>query len=149
METKATCNCQSATQQEQPTWQHVSKKSARSVPSILLGILIAFFPKCPMCWAVYMSMFGSIGLAKLPYMPWLLPVLSVFLLIHVGMQFRAIPLRGPLPFIFSLTGACCLLLSRFVPGGTKAMMIGGMVAIIIGSLLAAFITAPRKLQQTQ
>ncbi|SHM58111.1 hypothetical protein SAMN05444266_10973 [Chitinophaga jiangningensis] len=138
METKVTCNCQMAKYQEQLSWKRVSKKSARSVPSILLSILIAFFPKCPVCWAVYMSMFGSIGLAKLPYMPWLLPILAVFLLFHVGGQFRAIPLKGPLPFIFSLAGASCLLLSRFVPGGTKVMMIGGMAAIIIGSLLAAF-----------
>jgi hypothetical protein len=139
METTPICNCDSPVNKK---WQ----KSARTVPSILVSILIAFFPKCPMCWAVYMSMFGSIGIAKLPYMPWLLPVLLVFLLFHVAMQYRTIKQKGPLPFSCSVIGAGCLLLSRFVFPGTKLLLITGMLFIIAGSLISTFAVKSVKYQ---
>src|SRR5262249_51879337 len=31
---------------------------------------VAFFPKCPVCWAAYLSMFGVAGLQSVPYAPW-------------------------------------------------------------------------------
>jgi hypothetical protein len=144
MEATSTCNCSAANDKK---WQQVSKKSARTVPSILLSILIAFFPKCPVCWAVYMSMFGSLGIAKLPYVPWLLPVLMAFLLFHVVMQYRTIKLKGPLPFSCSVLGATCLLLSRVAFPGTKFLLITGMLFIIAGSLLGTFAAKPAKLLQ--
>src|SRR5690606_37188336 len=81
-----------------------TRKTVRALPSMLLSILIAFFPKCPVCWAVYMSMFGSLGLAKLPYMRWLLPVLLVFLALHLFLLYRKAAQRGYLPFVASLAG---------------------------------------------
>ncbi|SEW45701.1 hypothetical protein SAMN05428988_6100 [Chitinophaga sp. YR573] len=138
-----TCNCTPGNKK----WQQVSKKSARTVSSFLLSILIAFFPKCPLCWAVYMSMFGSIGMAKLPYMPWLLPVLLGFLLFHVAMQYRTIKQKGPLPFCSSVIGATCLLLSRFVFPEIKLLLITGMLFIIAGSLLGTFAVRSLKFQQ--
>ena len=58
-----------------------------------------------MCWAVYMSMFGSLGLAKLPYMKWLLPVMMIFLAIHLFFLYKRIRVAGYLPFIISMLGA--------------------------------------------
>lgn len=138
-----TCNCTTGNKK----WQQVSKKSARTVSSFLLSILIAFFPKCPLCWAVYMSMFGSIGMAKLPYMPWLLPVLLGFLLFHLAMQYRTIKQKGPLPFCCSVIGATCLLFSRFVFPEIKLLLITGMLFIIAGSLLGTFAVRSLKFQQ--
>ncbi|NIG56415.1 hypothetical protein [Chitinophaga sp. Cy-1792] len=146
MTTQTTCNCSSKTPDADNKWQRVSSKSARSLPSILLSILIAFFPKCAVCWAVYMSMFGSIGLTKLPYLPWLLPVFTGLLLFHVAMQYRTIRLKGPLPFCCSLAGVTCLLLSRFLYPGMKPLMIAGMAFIVLGSLLASFAARPLKVQ---
>ena len=147
METPSTCNCSEKSTPDKKIWQQVSKQSARTVPSILLGILIAFFPKCPLCWAVYMSMFGSIGIAKLPYMPWLLPVMLVCLLFHIAMQYRTIPLKGPMPFSGSVLGATCLLLARFVFPEMKWLLIAGMFFIIAGSLFGTFTARPVKFQQ--
>ena len=114
------------------------KKTSRSLPSILMSILIAFFPKCPMCWAVYMSMFGSLGLARLPYMPWLLPVLLVFFAVHLFLLFRKAPQKGYWPFFVSLAGAVIILVGRGFFAGEKWMLITGMCCIISGSLLNSF-----------
>ena len=102
---------------------------------MLLSILIAFFPKCPVCWAVYMSMFGSLGLAKLPYMSWLLPVLMAFLGFHLFLLYRKAPQRGYLPFSISLTGAALIIGGRFFFPFEHWLLFTGMALIVSGSLL--------------
>lgn len=50
----------------------------------LAALAVAFFPKCPICWAGYLSMFGIAGLERIPYSPWLLPILVILLLVNLG-----------------------------------------------------------------
>jgi hypothetical protein len=114
------------------------KMTSKSLPSILTSVLIAFFPKCPMCWAVYMSTFGSLGLVQLPYMPWLLPVLLLFFAVHLFMLYRKISQKGYLPFFVSLAGACVIITCRSYLPQEKWLLISGMILIISGSLLNSF-----------
>lgn len=115
-----------------------AKKTVRAIPSVLLSVLIAFFPKCPVCWAVYMSMFGSLGLAQLPYMGWLLPVLMGFLGLHLFMMYKKVPKNGYLPFLLSLTGASIMLFARIFFPLEKWLLLTAMSFIISGSLLNSF-----------
>ena len=133
------CNCHKDTQacSTEKTASKV-RTTTKALPSIFTSILIAFFPKCPVCWAVYMSMFGSLGLARLPYMPWLLPVLLLFLAFHLFMLFRKVPQNGFLPFAMSLEGAVMVLSGRFFFPLQQWMLISGMALIISGSLLNSF-----------
>lgn len=117
-----------------------TKKTFRAIPSMFLSILIAFFPKCPVCWAVYMSMFGSLGLAQLPYMGWLLPVLMVFMMVHLFMIYKKSTAKNYLPFWLSLTGTFIILIGRFSFADEKWLLITGMIFIITGSLLVQFPT---------
>lgn len=135
------CNChEGGLKNDQESAADKAKKTGKALPSFMVSILIAFFPKCPVCWAVYMSMFGSLGLSRLPYMPWLLPVLFVFLAFHLFMIFRKIPQKGYIPFIISLAGASLILCGRiFFPAEAWAA-IPGMVLIITGSLFNNFYT---------
>ena len=56
---------------------YFTRKSNRFSPRLFLGkllhfsslLLIAVFPKCPICWAAYAGMFGSLGLANISYKP--------------------------------------------------------------------------------
>lgn len=114
------------------------KKTAGAVPSVLVGVLVAFFPKCPLCWAAYMSMFGSVGLARLPYMGWLLPVLLAFLGIHLFVLLKKSSKKGYLPFILSLSGAVIILCGRTFFPVEKWLLVAGMVLVISGSLLNSF-----------
>ncbi|WP_184549364.1 hypothetical protein [Mucilaginibacter sp. FT3.2] len=115
-------------------------KTAKSIPSVLMSIFIAFFPKCPLCWAVYMSMFSSIGLAQIPYMSWLLPVLIGFLLIHLYLIFSKVSQKGYLPFVISVLGFALLLSGRLLFFNQKWIAFAGMACIISSSLLNNFIT---------
>lgn len=115
-----------------------NNKTLKAVPSVLLSILIAFFPKCPICWAVYMSMFGSLGLAQLPYMGWLLPVLIGFLAIHLFMIYKKSTRNNYLPFLLSLAGVLVILTGRFSFGNEKWILITGMLFMISGSFLMQF-----------
>ncbi|MCF0074351.1 hypothetical protein LZD49_27960 [Dyadobacter sp. CY261] len=112
--------------------------TARAVPSILMSVLIAFFPKCPFCWAVYMSMFGSVGLAKLPYMSWLLPVLMAMLAFHLFMLWRKAALHGYVPFMLSLFGSLMIVIGRIYFPLQEWILISGIVCVVSGSLLNSF-----------
>ncbi|RZJ53201.1 MAG: hypothetical protein EOO44_09285 [Flavobacterium sp.] len=137
-ETKSCC-C-SVKEQKQIEEKPISKtrKTLKAIPSMLLSVFIAFFPKCPVCWAVYMSMFGSLGLVRLPYMGWLLPVLLFFLAIHLYMIYKKSSATSYLPFLLSLTGAAIILIARFSFNNEKWILISGMICIISGSLLSQF-----------
>ncbi|PZF73706.1 hypothetical protein [Taibaiella soli] len=111
------------------------KVKTHPVLSTLLSVLIAFFPKCPLCWAAYLSMFGSVSIAKLPYMGWLLPVLFGFLGIHLFFLYRKAARAGYAPFLLSLAGAVALLVCRMFFTTEKWLLMSGMILIISGSLL--------------
>jgi hypothetical protein len=116
----------------------LKKKSFRTVPSILWHILAAFFPKCPMCWAVYMSMLGSFGLAKAPYMGWLLPIFLAFMGVHLCMLLRRVPEKGYGPFLSSLIGFSILLLGKITLHDLEWIVMTGMTFIVIGSFWNSF-----------
>lgn len=132
--------CCSPKEQKQTEVKPISRtrKTLRAIPSMLLSVFIAFFPKCPVCWAVYMSMFGSLGLARLPYMGWLLPVLLFFLALHLFMIYKKSASDSYAPFLLSLTGAVIIVVARFSFNNEKWLLIAGMICLISGSLLSQF-----------
>jgi mercuric ion transport protein len=90
------------------------KTTVHSASSFFLNLLIAFFPKCPMCWSAYMSLFGGVGLAHLPYMGWLFYVFLGLLGMHLFMLFRWGPQRGYMPFALCLGGSLVILCVRLI-----------------------------------
>lgn len=118
--------------------KNIAKKSVRSISSMLMSLVIAFFPKCPVCWAAYMSMFGSFSLARLPYQAWLYPVMIGFLGLHLWLIFRRRHEKGPGPFLLSLLGAAVILLARAFGAEANFPFIIGMLCILSGSLWNSF-----------
>jgi protein SCO1/2 len=98
-------------------------------------VFIAFFPKCPVCWAAYLSMFGITGLNSIPYSPWLVPVFIAVIGINLFALARGAKNRnGMLPFYLSLAGALFLT----IPGlllKVQAGLYAGIFLIFAGSLL--------------
>ncbi len=130
------CSCSSGepVPLPQPGAAQQLKKTARSIPSVLLSILVAFFPKCPFCWAAYMSMFGSFGLAQIPYQSWLFPVLLGFLGLHLLLIYRRVPEKGYGPLILSIAGVAILMLSRSLLPDSMPLLATGLLFILAGSL---------------
>lgn len=111
-----------------------TKQTVRTIPSLLISVLVAFFPKCPICWAAYMSLFGSLGLAKVPYMGWLYPILLTFLGLHLWLLFKKVPQKGYGPFLLSLLGVVFFLVERIWFSNVEVLLYTGMALILSGSL---------------
>ena len=58
--------------------------AAASVLGTLASLGVAFFPKCPICWATYMSAFGISSLVPIPYSPRLQTVLFGVMAINLA-----------------------------------------------------------------
>jgi len=106
----------------------------RSGVAVSLSFLVAFFPKCPMCWAAYMSALGFAGLAQLPYPEYLFPVLVAMLGLHLLLAWRQVARVGYGPPLVSLAGMAAVLLVRWYDPETPWALYGGMGLMFGGAL---------------
>jgi hypothetical protein len=114
------------------------KGNASNFGTVLLSVILSFFPKCPFCWAAYMSIFSTFGLASIPYMPWLQPVMVVFFLVNIFTLFTVARKRkNYASFALSVTGASFLLGSTFM-SVSLWLTYTGLLMIIAASLWNLF-----------
>ena len=110
----------------------------RPIASPILGSAVALglalFPKCPLCWAAYMSFFGIAGLGSIPYSPWLQPVLALLMILNVtAVWFRTRSTGRLMPFYLVLLGALILITAKMFVGFAPAA-VAGVVLTLVGSL---------------
>jgi len=132
-----TCHCQvlSSSGAKAPV---LSQPPVRPVAALGVSFLVAFFPKCPVCWAAYMSALGIGGMAQVPYMGFLFPVLVAMLGVHLRLLFRQGASVGWGPFILSIAGAVTILIVReYAPLATWALN-SGVVLMLGGSVWNSF-----------
>jgi len=115
------------------------KKYSFIIYNSLIPILLAFFPKCPLCWAAYLSAFGISGISWLTYNPKYLAVLIVAMLLNVFIIYRQSRLNNYYPLILSLLGSSLLVLA-IVFNLNMGLRICGITFIITSSLLNTFST---------
>ena len=109
----------------------------RGLPTLsILSVAIAFFPKCPVCWAAYLSVFGIAGLEQLPYSPWLLPLLASLMLINLGsLRLQQRSPQGPAGFYLAAMGAFLILVCGIgleLPYASAA----GIILTVMGSAIS-------------
>jgi len=95
---------------------------------------LAFFPKCPVCWATYLSVFGITGLTRIPYAPWLEPALACLLLINLASAWISARSTG------RLAGACLATAGAFAIALSKPEWLSpvwGVALTAAGSLVSA------------
>ena len=126
----ATCGCGSSSTTD------LTKPAASGVLSVLLSIAVAFFPKCPLCWASYMSLFGIASLESIPYSPWMKPVIVVALSINLFVLYRIARAKSfYLAFFFSCAGATLILLASHT--GVTSLATQGFALTIAGAVFNA------------
>ena len=107
-------------------------------PSAVLGSFAsaaaAFLPKGPMCWAAYLSAFGIAAFERIPYSPWLLPILIGFMIVNVASAWPGS--RGDvMAFALSVAGAQMFLVLGVGCEVPIAAPIGVALSLV-GSLLS-------------
>lgn len=106
------------------------------VVSFLVPLAVVFFPKCPICWMAYLSLFGITGLQSIPYSPWLLPVFVILMLVNLLSVYRRGKHRNAFaPFYLSVLGVLLIL----IPGMWLEMTFVsylGMAFLFSGSLIS-------------
>jgi len=114
-----------------------NRKATLPMFGAFASLAVAFFPKCPICWAAYMSVFGIAGLEQIPYSPWLQPVLVVVILINLAsVWFRERSSGRMYPFYLVCAGALAILVSK-LGIGWESPRIWGVSLTLAGSLLSA------------
>jgi protein SCO1/2 len=114
--------------------------AASPVLGTLASLGVALFPKCPVCWAGYLSLFGIAGLQRIPYSPWLQPVLAAVMLVNVASVWLRARATGRMSAFYLVTaGALAIFASTLAPGwrGAAAWGIGLTLAGSVWSVLGA------------
>jgi len=120
------------------------KNATASTLGTMASLGVAFFPKCPICWAAYLSVFGIAGFDRIPYAPWLLPVLALAMLINLAsVWLRSRATHRMLSFYFAAGGAAVILMSKLSHGWEK-FAIWGVLLTLAGSVLSAFGTRKKR-----
>ena len=114
------------------------KSSRVRVASPVFGTFVALglalFPKCPFCWAAYLSLFGIAGLESIPYSPWLQPLLAILLLSNLtSIWFRARATGRMIPFYLVTAGALAIIASKTF-AGPDAFNFAGVLLTLVGSV---------------
>jgi protein SCO1/2 len=121
--------------------------AVRRTASPLLGTLaslgVAFFPKCPVCWAAYLSVLGIAGLERIEYAPWLQPVLATVMLINIATVWLRSRATGRLSGLFLVAaGALAILVSTTALAWDSAALCG-VALTLVGSVVSALGAANR------
>jgi protein SCO1/2 len=120
-----------------PPQTSIMGKATPPILATVASLAFAFFPKCPVCWAAYLSLFGIVALEQIPYAPWLLPLLALAVATNVvSVWLRARTSARFAGFYLVAAGACAIFASNLGMGGEVLAMFG-VAATLTGSLLSA------------
>lgn len=125
----------------------LARAASRHLFSASPPLLAALFPKCPLCWAAYLSALGITGMEGVRYAPWALFVLVLLMPANLYLIYRRARHRDwNHPFYLSAAGVCVALVGLYfnAPYASYA----GAAVILFGSLLNSLpsnVTLPRLL----
>lgn len=117
----------------------VAPPRSRMMPMLgtIASLAVAFFPKCAVCWAAYLSMFGIAGLSQMTYAPWLKPVFVALMLLNVAsVWLRSRATRRMTSFYLVSAGALALLST--LQFGSRSAAVAGVVLTMAGSVASAW-----------
>ena len=116
------------------------RRAAWPVASTIASLAFALFPKCPICWATYMSLLGVAQLAYVPYSPWMQPALLGVLLINlVSVWWRGRSTRRMAGFYLVTAGALAVVATKLDLFSEQAALVGVMLTLA-GSVASTWST---------
>ncbi len=110
--------------------------AARHLP-LLPALALVLLPKCPLCFAAYGGIFGSLGASAWGQAAWGLPLESGLLVFALSaLTFRGFRVRDLRPPLLGLVGAAALLGGRFLVNAPP-LLYAGAGALVLASLWSA------------
>jgi len=105
--------------------------------TIILPVLIAFFPKCPMCWMAYLNLIGIGSIVSISHQSWLVYAFIGLALLNLVNLYRLSKKRnGLFPFYLALCGMLLLGLNYWLDLGSL-IMASGFFLTLISTLLSS------------
>jgi hypothetical protein len=114
--------------------------------SVVIGLLLAVVPKCPLCWGIYLSVCGAGAINLFSYQRWTAPILALLLVFNVGAMFRyAHAYRAYGPFLITLLGTLIITcgIALCISEGTFL----GILVLLIGSVSGVYAVFRSKLKR--
>lgn len=118
------------------------KNSLAALPAVGLVLL----PKltCPLCWPAYTALLSAMGVGFVNYTPYLLPLMTMFLVLTLAMLgYRARTRHGFGPFALGCIATAIILVGKFWLDSDTALY-GGVALLVGASLWNAW---PRKISE--
>jgi protein SCO1/2 len=103
----------------------------------------AFFPKCPICWATYLSVFGLTSLQSLLCASWLRPALAAAMVINLAcIAARARRTRRYWPLALAATGGLAVFGLKAGLGWDETALLG--VLLMLAGSAASVVRMPER-----
>jgi len=127
------CRVLNESESEAPS---IQRRPASTILGAFASVGVAFFPKCPVCWAAYLSLLGIAGIERVPYSPWLQPLLAAVMLANLAFVWlRGRKTERMAGFYLTVAGAITILLSNLRLEWQSGAVIG-VGLTIVGSLVS-------------
>lgn len=113
---------------------HMQADAAVTFLGTFASVGWAFFPKCPMCWAAYLSVLGMAGIRHIPYPAKMEPVFLAAILVNlVSVWIRARATRCMSGFYLVSAGILVMILAKTV-AGCENLAPWGVAGALVGSV---------------
>lgn len=120
----------------EPLWQRLSLYVLPATGLVLL-------PKCPLCWASYMSAMSTLGMGTVAYQPWLLHALVVVMGLSIaGLFYQARRRNRYSPALLALAGALLVAVSKIFLD-LRPPMYAGLLMLFVAAVWSSFQEARR------
>lgn len=104
---------------------------------IVPALVVAILPKCPLCFAAYLSAFGLFGISPLQYGSWILPLTIFFSTVTVAIFFRQAKRNDEyISFFLSLIGLTLISVGKFYFENNLLMYAGIAILFISAAWLS-------------
>ncbi len=102
--------------------------------SITPAIIAALLPKCPLCLAAYLSIFGVFGVSPLQYGVWIVPAMLFFSALTIVLLFWQTRRSGKyLPFFLGLIALLFIYSGKFWLD-SSLLIYAGIAVLLVSSL---------------
>ena len=97
--------------------------------SFMLALFIAFCPKCPICWAAWLSGFGLLSASAIPYRPWYLYLSIGLMILNIVALYLLNKKHDLKPLLMNIAGASLIIVNRFTVNQSTLMITGGILLL--------------------